>query len=60
MAISMSPTGVLAGLILIVGFTMSHSVVKIEGTDWMEHVLLWLSICMPTGMDKSSLQILAK
>ena len=55
MAISMSPTAVLAGLILIVGFTMSHSVVKIEGTNWMEPVLLWLSICMPTGMGKSSL-----
>ena len=55
MAISMSPTAVLAGLILILSFTMSHSVVEIEGTDWREPVLLWLSICMPTGMGKSSL-----
>ena len=51
----MSPTAVLAGLLLIVGFTMSHSVVKIEGTDWVEPVLLRISICMPTGMGKSSL-----
>ena len=34
---------------------MSHSVVEVEGTDWAEPVLLWISICMPTGMGKSSL-----
>ena len=51
----MPPTAVLAGLILIIGFTMSHSVVKIEETDRMDPVLLWLSICMPTGMGKLSL-----
>ena len=26
-----------------------------EGTDWAEPVLIWLSVCMPTGMGKSSL-----
>lgn len=51
----MSPSAVLAGLLLIVGFTMSHSVVEVEGTSWMEPVLLWISVCMPTGMGKSSL-----
>ena len=30
---------------MIVGFTMSHSVVEAEGTDWMEPVLLWLCAC---------------
>lgn len=49
MAISMSPSAVLAGLILIVAFSLSHSVVEIEGTDWVEPVLLWISICMPTA-----------
>lgn len=39
----------------IVSFSMSHSVVKIDGTDWIEPVLVWLSICMPTGSGKSSL-----
>ena len=34
---------------------ISHSVVEVEGTDWVEPVLLWLSICMPTGSGKSSL-----
>ena len=34
---------------------MSHSVVEVEGTDWKEPVLMWLSIVMPTGMGKSPL-----
>jgi energy-coupling factor transporter ATP-binding protein EcfA2 len=51
----MAPSAVLAGLLLIISFSMSHSVVAVEGTDWMEPVLLWMSICMPTGMGKSSL-----
>ena len=51
----MSPTAVMAGLILILSFTMSHSVVEVAGTDWSEPVLVWMAICMPTGMGKSSL-----
>lgn len=51
----MAPSAVLGGLLLIVSFSISHSVVVVEDTDWMEPVLLWLSICMPTGMGKSSL-----
>lgn len=46
---------VLAGLVLIVGYSMAHSVVVVEGTDWVEPVLLWISICMPTGSGKSGL-----
>ena len=52
---NMPALAVLAGLLLIVGFAMSHSVVEIEGTGWVEPVLLWISICMPTGSGKSSL-----
>ena len=52
---SMPVAAVLAGLLLIVSFTMSHSVVEVEGTDWVEPVLLWISVCMPTGTGKSSL-----
>lgn len=51
----MAPSAVLAGLLLIVSFSLSHSVVAVEDTDWVEPVILWLSICMPTGMGKSSL-----
>ena len=34
---------------------MSHSVVVQEGTDWVEPVLVWMAVCMPTGAGKSSL-----
>ena len=34
---------------------MSHSVVQVEGTEWVEPVLLWIAICMPTGSGKSAL-----
>ena len=34
---------------------MSHSVVQVEGTEWIEPVLLWIAICMPTGSGKSAL-----
>ena len=51
----MPSVAVLAGLILIVSFSMSHSTVAVEGTDWIEPVLLWISVCMPTGSGKSSL-----
>ena len=50
----MPPVAILAGLLLIVSYSMSHSVVT-DGTDWVELVLLWISICMPTGSGKSSL-----
>lgn len=40
---------------------MSHSEVEIAGTDWVEPVLVWIAICMPTGSGKSSLcKLLAK
>ena len=51
----MPSVAVLAGLILIVSFGMSHSTVAVDGTDWVEPVILWISICMPTGSGKSSL-----
>jgi len=51
----MDPSGVLAGLLLIVSFAMSHSVVQIEETDWREPVLNWICIALQTGMRKSTL-----
>lgn len=51
----MPAVAVLGGLLLILSFCMSHSVVEVAGTDWVEPVLLWLVICMPTGMGKSPL-----
>lgn len=34
---------------------MSHSAIQVEGTDWIEPAIVWISICMPTGSGKSSL-----
>ena len=51
----MPPIAVLAGLLLTVSFAMSHSTVQVEGTDWVDPVLLWIAICMPTGSGKSAL-----
>lgn len=51
----MPATAVLFGLLLIVSFSMSHCAVEVEGTDWVEPVLLWISVCMPTGSGKTSL-----
>ena len=48
-------TAVLLGLLVIVSFTMSHSAIEVEGTGWIEPVLLWISVCMPTGGGMTSL-----
>lgn len=34
---------------------MSHASVSVPGTDWVEPILLWISIGMPTGSGKSPL-----
>jgi len=40
---------------MITSFSMSHSCVEVQGTDWVEPVILWICICMPTGSGKSAL-----
>ena len=40
---------------MTVGFAMSHSTIQVEGTDWIEPVLVWIAVCMPTGNGKSGL-----
>ena len=51
----MPADAVLAGLTLIISFAISHSVVQVEGLDWIEPVLVWVAVCMPTGSGKSTL-----
>lgn len=34
---------------------MSHSTIEVQDTDWIEPVLVWIGICMPTGSGKSGL-----
>ena len=52
---NLPPLAVLSGYIIIGSYMLSPSVVMIDDTDWNEPVLLWLTICMPTGSGKSSL-----
>ena len=39
----------------MVAFAMTHACVSVPGTEWVEPVLLWVSIGMPTGSGKSPL-----
>ena len=52
---SMPPTAVINGLMIIVSFLLAHSYVNVEDTQWMEPVILWMTIGMPIGSGKSSL-----
>ena len=52
---SMPATAIISGLMIIVSFMLAHSYVNVEGTQWMEPVILWTTIGMPTGSGKSSL-----
>ena len=49
---SMPSTAVLSGLMIIMSFMLSHSNISVE---WVEPVILWVSIGMPTASGKSSL-----
>ena len=54
-AMNKPATAVLSGLLILISFFLSHSVVEVPRTDWVEPVILWLTIGMPTGSGKSSL-----
>ena len=51
----MLPSAVLSGLLLLTGYRLSQCVVKVPSTNWVEPVLIWLTICMPTGSGKTPL-----
>ena len=51
----MPPTAVLGGIIIVTAFCLSHASVSVPQTEWVEHILLWVSIGMPTGSGKSPL-----
>ena len=51
----MPATAVLCGYIFLGSFALAPSVVKVPDTDWTEPVIVWLTVCMPTGSGKSTL-----
>ena len=52
---SVPPAAVLGGLLIITSFVMSPAIVKVPGTNWVEPVLVWLTISMPTGSRKTTI-----
>lgn len=54
-ALNLPPTAVLSGYLILAGYILSPAVVEVPNTDWSEPVLLWLTVCMPTGSGKSTL-----
>lgn len=53
----MPPGAILSGLLLLLSFCMSHCAVQVPGTIWIEPVVLWIAIAMPTGSGKTPLFI---
>ena len=51
----MPPMAVLSGYVILTSYMLSPSVVTVPGSSWEEPVLVWLTICMPTGSGKSVL-----
>ena len=54
-AFDVPPTAVLSGALLLVSYCLSHCVIEVPGTKWVEPSLLWLSVCMPTESGKTPL-----
>lgn len=54
-ALNLSPTAVLSGYLVLGSYIMSPASIKVPGTTWEEPILLWLTVCMPTGSGKSTL-----
>ena len=54
-ALNLPPAAVLGGYLLLGSFVLSPASVKVPSTDWSEPVLLWMTVCMPTGSGKSTL-----
>lgn len=51
----MPADAVLSGLLLLLSFFISHCRVHVPGTAWIEPVILWIAISMPTGSGKTPL-----
>ena len=51
----MPPTAVLAGVIILTIFAMSHAIAEIPHTNWIESVSVWISTGMPTRSGNTTL-----
>ena len=48
-------TAVLAGIVILTIFAMSHAIVEIPHNNWIESVLVWVSTSMPMRSGNTSL-----
>ena len=55
MALDMPSDAVLSGLLPLLSFCLSHCVIQVPGTVWIEPAILWIAISMPTGSGKTPL-----
>ena len=54
-ALHLPTASILSGYCLLGSYLLSPETVCFPGTEWSEPVLLWLTVCMPTGSGKSTL-----
>ncbi len=54
-ALNLPPAAVLGGYLVLGSYILSPASVLVPSTQWSEPVLLWLTVCMPTGSGKSTL-----
>ena len=51
---SVPPAAILGGLLILTSLVISPAEVVVPNTDWVEPVLIWLTISMPTGSRKTT------
>ena len=54
-ALDMPPTATLSGLLLLISYCSSDCVVEIPDIQWIEPVLVWITISMASGSGKTPL-----
>ncbi|XP_065899115.1 uncharacterized protein [Dysidea avara] len=54
-SLNVPPAAVLCGYMQLCSHLLSPAVIKIPKKDWVEPILLWMTIVMPTGSGKSTL-----
>lgn len=52
---SVPPSAILSGLLILTSFVASPAIVTVPGTDWVEPVIIWLTVSMPTGSRKTTI-----
>ena len=51
---SVPPAAILGGLLILTSLVISPAEVVVPNIDWVEPVLIWLTISMPTGSRKTT------